>query len=70
MNFGFEGKVPDQGVGLEVLSDWYWGTQGKDLSGVFAFAKDGKLAGIEVWSVDGSSTPTELPHVENLRESA
>jgi hypothetical protein len=70
VNFSFDGKEPEKGIGLEVLSDWYWGTEGKNLSGVFAFAKDGRLAGIEVYSVDGSSTPAELPNVKNLREFA
>jgi hypothetical protein len=68
VDFSFDGKDQEKGIGLEVLSNWYWGMEGKDLSGVFAFAKDGRIAGIEVWSVDGSSTPTALPKLEDLRE--
>jgi hypothetical protein len=31
------------------------------------FAKDDALAGLEVWSIDGLATPTELPNIAWLR---
>ncbi len=48
--------------GVEVLSDHKWQDDQGRLFGAFAFAKAGKLAGIEVWSVDGRATPSSLPH--------
>jgi len=49
------------GAGLEILSDHKWEDSEGHLFGAFAFAKGGKLAGLEVWSIDGEATPSELP---------
>jgi hypothetical protein len=49
------------GFGLEVLSDHQWRDKQGNLFGVFAFAKAGRIAGLEVWSVDGKAIPSELP---------
>ena len=49
-------------AGLEVLSDYKWQDQQGRLFGAFAFAKAGKLAGVEVWSIDGRATPSSLPN--------
>lgn len=70
VDFSFDGVIPNRTTGLDIFSDWYWGTEGIDLSGVFAFSRDGRISGIEVWSVDGSRTPTELPKPTDLREFA
>lgn len=45
---------------LETLSDHQWRDGDGHLFGVFAFAKEGRLAGIEEWSIDGQATPTSL----------
>ncbi len=68
VDFSLDGVEPNRKVGLDDFSNWHWGTEGIGLSGVFAFAREGRLAGIEVWSVDGSRTPTELPNIDDLRE--
>ena len=34
--------------------------------GVFVFAEQEQLAGLEVWSVDGEETPTSLPEPRQL----
>ena len=68
VDFSFDGVLPDYSTGLEVLSDHLWGTGGTDLCGIFVFARNEKLAGIEVWSVDGQVTPTELPGIEDLKD--
>ena len=67
-DFSFDGIRPDYSTGLKVLSDHLWGTGGTDLCGIFVLARNEKLAGIEVWSVDGQVTPNELPQIENLRD--
>ncbi|MGH9817701.1 MAG: hypothetical protein ACRD6I_16625 [Candidatus Acidiferrales bacterium] len=46
---------------LEILSDHEWQDEQGRRFGAFAFAKQGQLAGIEVWSVDGLATPASLP---------
>ena len=49
------------GSPLEILSDQQWQDEQGRRFGAFAFAKEGKIAGIEVWSMDGLATPTALP---------
>ena len=44
-----------------MLSDHQWRDQQGNLFGVFAFANAGRLAGLEVWSIDGEAKPSELP---------
>lgn len=68
VDFSFDGVLPNYRTGLEVLSEHLWGTGGVDLCGIFVFARNEKLAGLEVWSVDGQVTPTELPKIEDLRD--
>jgi len=68
VDFSFDGVLPDYTTGLEVLSDHQWGIGGTDLCGIFVFARNEKLAGLEVWSVDGQVTPSELPKIEDLRD--
>jgi len=53
-------------AGLDVLSDYKWQDEQGRLFGAFAFAKAGKLAGIEVWSIDGRATPSSLPDPSDL----
>jgi hypothetical protein len=59
----------EPGAGLKILSDYRWEDQHGNLFGVFVFAKRGKLAGLEVWSIDGQATPAALPDPELLRRS-
>ena len=68
VDFKFDGVAPNRKSGMDVLSDYYWGTGGKDLCGIFVFARDEKLAGLEVYSVDGLVTTSELPNISDLRE--
>jgi hypothetical protein len=51
----------DFSAALEILADYKWQDEAGHLFGAFAFAKEGHLAGLEVWSVDGEATPTTLP---------
>jgi hypothetical protein len=67
IDFAIGGAVPPAGSGLHVLSDYRWQAADESLFGVFVFAKGGKLAGLEVWSIDGRSAAASLPEVEQLR---
>ena len=51
---------------LEILSDHMWRDAAGWVFGIFAFAKSGQLAGLEVWSIDGEGTPTDLPDAADL----
>lgn len=54
-------------AGFRVLSDYQYRTGEGHRCGVFIFERGGRLAGLEVWSMDGLSTPTGLPAIEQLR---
>jgi hypothetical protein len=66
VDFAIAGKRPTQ-FGLRVLSDFQWQDEKGHLFGVFVFEQDGLLAGLDLWSIDGQSTATQLPAVELLR---
>jgi len=67
IDFALGGAVPLAGSGLHVLSDFQWQDADESLFGVFVFAKDGKLSGLEMWSIDGLAAAASLPEVEQLR---
>ena len=56
----------DSGEGFDVLSDYQWEDEAGRLFGAFVFAKGGRLAGLEVWSIDGQAAPTSLPDPSQL----
>jgi hypothetical protein len=52
---------------MEVVSDFWWRTPRGNLCGAFVFLREGVLAGIDLWSIDGAETPSQLPRPEQLR---
>lgn len=67
IDFSIDGTPPDKKAGMDVLSDHCWETGGQNLCGVFLFARDKKLAGLEVWSIDGMVSAPQLPDPDELR---
>lgn len=67
IDFAIDGIVPKQGEPISVLSDYEWIDSDGRLFGVFAFARSGLLAGLEVWSQDGLATADYLPELADLR---
>jgi len=53
--------------GVNILSDHEWRDAEGRRFGVFVFSQSGYLAGLEVWSIDGSATPVGLPDPDWLR---
>jgi hypothetical protein len=49
--------------GPQTLAGRQWMDNAGRLFGVVVFAKAGMLAGLEVYSVDGEATPTQLPPI-------
>lgn len=66
INLSVNGKLPTKEASLEILSDFLWKTENGDLNGVFVLAKENQLSGLEVWSIDGKETPSEIPKIEQL----
>ena len=58
--------VNDRSGGMTILADYQAGEPGIGLTGVFLFACDGRLAGLDIWSIDGVANPKELPVPGNL----
>lgn len=57
------GRIPPEGVGLAVLSDYVW-HEGDLPFGVFGFAKGGFVAGLDVYSF--TDPVKKLPDIERL----
>src|SRR5690606_33225283 len=53
-------------AGMQLLADYHWRDRRRRLAGIFAFARDGVLAGLEVWSIDGEAAIEKHPPVEVL----
>ena len=67
VDFAVGGVVPPAGDGIGILADFEYRTAEGHLCGAFVFERAGLLAGLEVWSVDGLSTPSTLPEVSQLQ---
>ncbi len=52
---------------MDVLADYVWRTADGAWCGVFVFARSGQLAGLEVWSADGTDAVSSLPAIEQSR---
>lgn len=67
VDFSVAGKVPSHKAGMEVVSDYWWRTDAGHLCGAFVFLREGLLAGVDLWSMDGQEIPSTLPAIEKLR---
>ena len=65
IDFSINGKRP-QHFAMRVLSDYQWHNKQGHLYGAFVFEQDGLLAGLDLWSIDGQSTPNTMPPLEQL----
>jgi hypothetical protein len=66
--FAVDGVGPPVGSGMYILADYQWQAANGALFGVFVFARDAILSGLEVWSVDGLAIMSELPAIEQLQK--
>ena len=67
VDFSVDGLAPLPRSKMEVVSDYCWFTERGNLCGAYIFLHAGRLAGIDVWSIDGAETPREVPDPELLR---
>lgn len=67
IDFAIDGVASEPGAPLHPFGDFI----AKDKTfGVFVFSKNQKLAGVEIYSLDGTDTPSEFPAFENLEMPA
>ena len=67
IDFSIAGMQPtrDDG-GMDILSDYSWRDSAGHLFGAFVFARGRRLAGLELWSIDGQATAKHLPQTREL----
>jgi hypothetical protein len=65
IDFSIGGKRPQNFV-MNTRSDYQWHNHQGHLFGAFVFVQDGLLAGLDLWSIDGQSTPDVLPPLNRL----
>ncbi len=51
---------------MDILADYGWKNSTGHFFGIYIWAENRQLAGLEVWSVDGEETPMELPPISEL----
>lgn len=59
------GQRPEH-FAMRTLSDYQWLNDQGHLYGAFVFEQDGLLAGLDLWSIDGLSTPDAMPPIGRL----
>jgi hypothetical protein len=55
---------------MQILADYVYDDPEGHTVGVFLFASGDRLAGLEVWSIEGDPIPSEVPDPEVLRSLA
>ena len=66
INFSIDGVTHYGEAGMEILCDYYWRNPDGALFGVFVFAYDDLLAGIDLYPIDSQSVASKLPPVAAL----
>jgi hypothetical protein len=70
LELAVDGRPPPPPGVSPVTPDFFWNEANGGLCGIFAFASAGTLSGLEVWSVDGETTPSVLPSIHQLHRGA
>jgi hypothetical protein len=65
IDLSIDGRRPAH-LAMRVLSDYQWRNDLGHRFGAFVFEQDGLLAGLDLWSIDGESTPDSIPAIESL----
>jgi len=66
IDFAIGGKEPEDRTERELLGDYFYGHE-NELCGVFVFACNGQLAGIEFYTLAAEEVPPEIPSPDSLR---
>lgn len=67
INLSVGGVTHYGSTGMDTLCTYRWSSPQRHLFEVFVFACGGLLAGIDLWSVDGQSTPKTIPSTSILQ---
>ncbi|MCQ9377334.1 hypothetical protein [Methyloversatilis sp. XJ19-49] len=69
INLSVGGVTHYGSTGMDTLCSYRWSSPKGHLFEVFVFACGGLLAGVDLWSIDGQSTPTAIPPTSALQRS-
>ena len=61
VDFAIDGEVPPTTAGLDVLADSEWRDPEGRRAGIFVFARAGRLAGLEVYTLHPDAAIARLP---------
>jgi len=67
IDFAIAGQRASTSSAMDIIADFDWYDADGHRFGAFLFARDGLLAGLDIYSIDGAVTPTWLPKPEQLR---
>lgn len=66
IDFAIAGQRASTSGAMDIIADFDWYDADGHRFGAFLFARDGLLAGLDIYSIDGAVTPTWLPKPEQL----
>lgn len=66
IDFVIDEIVPDCSLPMKIVSDYEWRDEHGNMLGAFVFSRNGRLSGLDLWSIDGNTLPTYLPDVARL----
>ena len=66
VDFSISGQRPPRYDPIDILSDWQWHTSEGRFCGIFLFARQGQLAGLEIWSINDRGFAGVLPEPAEL----
>lgn len=66
IDFAVDGVEEEKKEPMDLISDYAWKTKAGNLCGAYLFTRRDRLAGFDLWSIDGAETPSTLPAIGAL----
>ena len=66
IDLAVDGSEEDKKEPMDLIADYAWKTKAGNLCGAYLFTRRGRLAGLDLWSIDGAETPSALPEIQAL----
>lgn len=70
LDLAVDGAEEDKKESMDLIADFAWKTKAGNWCGAFLFTRRGRLAGLDLWSIDGAETPSTLPEIQALHTLA
>ena len=66
IDLAINGCAPDHSGPMQIVSDFQSNDADGNPFGLFVFARNGVLAGLEAWPIDGNADISQLPEISSL----